>query len=112
MFYLREFFTRVKYFIFSLITTFFILYFFKDVLLIVVIYTLFSQKEDIFISFSIDHFIYTHPTELFSMYITLVSVFSFFYLLPYILWQIIDFFKQSLYIQEYTFLKRLFAFFF
>ena len=32
--------------------------------------------------------------------------------MPYILWQIIDFFKQSLYIQEYTFLKRLFAFFF
>jgi len=105
MFYLLELFTRIKYFIFSSFFTFLLFYTFKDVLLVVVVYTLFSLQEDIFISFNIDHFIYTHPTELFSMYITLVSVFSFFFLLPYIVWHIFDFLKQSLYSKEFKNLK-------
>jgi hypothetical protein len=106
MFYLLEIFTRVKYSIFSFFFTFLLFYIFKDVLLVLVVYTLFSLQEDLFISFNVDHFIYTHPTELFSMYITLIFICSLFFFLPYMFWHIFDFLKQSLYLKEKNVLSK------
>jgi Sec-independent protein secretion pathway component TatC len=50
----------------------------------------------------INHFIYTHPVELFSVQVLLMLYFSLLFHFPFLFWQIIDFFKSSLTAFEYS----------
>ena len=107
MFYFRELYFRLQYILFSLTLTLFICYLYKDYLLLLYIYPLLFKTLDSSNNlFEIDSFIYTHPTEIFSMYIYMIFFNSFFFLVPLIIWNIFDFLKQSFYYYEYHYLKK------
>nr|NP_038181.1 SecY-independent transporter protein [Synura synuroidea]AAF36947.1 SecY-independent transporter protein [Synura synuroidea] len=102
MFYFKELFYRLGFLFLTFILLFFILYNNKETLVLGLCYLLFyiisAQQHSCY-------FIYTHPTELLSVILSLIFFFCFFFLLPYINWSIIDFFKSGLFKKEYTKLK-------
>jgi sec-independent protein translocase protein TatC len=109
MFYLKEIFLRFKY---SCLTVFFILlicYKYKSILFLIVLLSILDYKDSPTITF--DHFIYTHPTELFQTFICLTLFLTFLFVLPYLCWQVLDFIKSSLHLFEYNFLKTILKFF-
>lgn len=97
MFYLRELFFRLQYIFFSFFTTLILFYFYKHLLIFLLTVPL--SCETSFNGFQ--HFIYTHPTELLTIYFNTILLFSTFLASPYISWQILDFFKSSFLYFEY-----------
>jgi len=111
MFYLKEIFLRLKYSLLAFLFILFICYTYKNILFLIVILSILDSKDNT--SFSdLNHFIYTHPTELFQTYIWLIVFLTTLFIIPYIFWQILDFLKSSLYLFEYNNLKLFLNFFF
>jgi len=104
MFYLRELFFRFKYSLNSLVFVFLICFKYKTILFILFTYPVLFDKTQL--QSNITHFIYTHPVELFNIYLLLITLYACLLFLPYICWQGIDFLKSSLHVNEYKRLKR------
>jgi Sec-independent protein secretion pathway component TatC len=100
MFYIKEIYFRLFYFIFSFSCIFSILYFYKSVLLNFLTFSLlfFCNYK---LNYFLDHFIYTHPLELFNSQVFLIIYFSLYFSLFYFFWHILDFLKPMLYLNLY-----------
>lgn len=101
MFYIQEIFFRSQYLMFSFIITALLVYGQKHLLLFLLTLPLFEGA----IFDNSQYFIYTNPTELLSIYINNVFLFCFLFLFPYFIWQLVDFFKSSLFALEHNKLK-------
>lgn len=99
MFYINELILRLKYFLFSFVFTLLICYNNKNFLIFMLTQsvTKYTYENKI----NIDHFIYTHPLELFTVQVLLILYFSFLFIFPYIFWIFFDFLKSSLCKNEY-----------
>ena len=106
MFYLKEIFLRFKYSSLTFLFILLICYKYKNILFLLVILSILDYKPNTISN--LDHFIYTHPTELFQTYVWLILFLAILFILPYLFWQLLDFLKSSLYVFEYKKLKLLF----
>jgi Sec-independent protein secretion pathway component TatC len=100
MFYIKEIFFRFQYFFISFLFVSFISYYHKNILLFLLTFAVVDTDFGAGVS-GVDHFICTHPSELLTIYITLVLYVSFIIILPQFFWQILDFLKSSLFRFEY-----------
>jgi sec-independent protein translocase protein TatC len=107
MFYLFELLNRLKYLGFSYLFLLVICYIYYPVF--------FSFLDFLFKSIlneqnnsSLNYYIYTHPFELYYSHIYFCFIFSLHIILPYIIWQFLDFIKTGIYVSEYKFLASLF----
>jgi sec-independent protein translocase protein TatC len=105
MFYFKELKNRLKYLVVSyviiLLTSFYnynILFTFLDFF--------FSQKLNKNFNTAFHYYIYTHPFELYYSQFYFCLTISFYFIIPYIVWQIYDFLIPSLYMSEYKFIKN------
>lgn len=96
MFYLKEIYLRFQYIFFSFFVCLIINYFYKSSLLYLMTLNLQSYLINKTNSLGIDHLIYTHPAELFSVQISIVFYFTFMIIFPYLCWQILDFLRPGL----------------
>ena len=103
MFYLKELILRLKYISFGFTFLLFTCYKYKNVLFLSTLFSILDFNEGS--SGIVNHFIYTHPTELFQTYLWLMTFISLLLIFPYFIWQILDFLKPSLYCNEYIRLK-------
>lgn len=106
MFYIIEIITRLKYFIFSYCFLLIVCYFYYDIFF-TILDLLFknilnNQNDNI-----PNYYIYTHPFELYYTHLIFCFILSLHIILPYIIWQLIDFNKTSLYKSEYIFIFKL-----
>jgi Sec-independent protein secretion pathway component TatC len=109
MFYVKEIIHRIQYFFLSLFLSILISYLNRDTLMFLLTQSVFLSNQ---YSFSnINHFIYTHPVELFTVQILLILYFSLLVVLPFLLWQILDFLKSSLILIEYQLSVNVLLFF-
>ena len=103
MFYIFEIIKRIKYFacsyFFLLITCY--IYFFIFFLFLFFLFKKILNNEN---NDSINYYIYTHPFELYYTHLYFGFILSFYIIIPYICWHIIDFNKNSLYKSEYIWL--------
>jgi sec-independent protein translocase protein TatC len=97
MFYVKELFYRLQYLLISFFVLFVLFYSYKNLLFLGITSSILTKTKKI----GFDSFIYTHPAELLNIYFNLIFLFSLICLMPYILWQILDFLKSSLYKHEY-----------
>lgn len=106
MFYINELFLRAKYFLLSFFLITFLCYYYKNVLLIILSFSLLNSSTtnviDIF-----SNFIYTHPTELLKIHFFLILFLSVLFTIPYFSWHILDFLKSSLTLNGYARICRL-----
>ena len=106
MFYFKELFLRFKYVCLSFFLTFFCLFIYKDFLLVLMSFPLLQNytenDPEVF-----GKFIFTHPAELLKVQLFVSLIFSFLYLVPYISWTFLEFFKSSFYSNEYKRVKSL-----
>jgi sec-independent protein translocase protein TatC len=100
MFYIREMLFRSKYTIFTVFSVFFICFIYKNVLVFLLTESVLSCLTTAPF-YKVDHFIYTHPTELFTVQVLLVVYFCLFFTFSYFIWQIFDFLKSSISKSEY-----------
>ena len=108
MFYIKELIFRVQYFLVSLSLTLILCYTYRSLLLYLLTFSVLSSNNDSNIS-GVDYFIYTHPSELLTIYFLVIFYFSGLFLLPLLLWNFLDFLKSSLLRVEYYFLLQLFS---
>ena len=107
MFYLVEILFRSQYTLFSLLTTTFLCYSNKELLLFLLTFNTLSSNYDIDLpNCGIDYFIYTHPLELFITYFIVILYFSLVFSLNALLWSISDFFKSSMNNSEFFTFRR------
>lgn len=101
MFYFLEIYYRI-FFLFVFNTSFFfILYFYKELLIWIIIFPFnFNKKFQ-------NHFIYTHPTELFNTIFYLIFFICLIVNLIYIIVILLDFFKTSLIKSKFIFFQKL-----
>ena len=107
MFYIKEVYFRFLYVVFLVIFLFFIHYHYKQTLLI-----LFLIPNQFFSHVLIEHFIYTHPTELLIALLNLNFFFIAVLTAPHIVWTVLDFMKPGLILTEYKKMLRLSTLFF
>ena len=107
MFYVKEIVFRLQYFCISLSVTLMLCYVYRNFLLYLLTFNILSNSSDSRIV-GVDYFIYTHPSELLTVYLLVVVYFSGLFLSPYLLWIILDFLKSSLARNEYNQLRILF----
>jgi len=100
MFYLNEFFLRFKYIYFSFILTFICFFHYKDSLVALVSFSLLNTSE------LFGNFIFTHPTELLKVQFYIITFFSSTFCIPYVLWNILEFVKSSLFYYEYKVFRK------
>jgi sec-independent protein translocase protein TatC len=105
MFYIFELLKRIKYFAFSYCFLLIISYIYYDVFFSFLDF-LFKKILDDQTSNILNYYIYTHPFELYYTHLFFCFILSIYIIVPYILWQIIDFNKTSLYFSEYHFFYR------
>ena len=97
MFYLLEIFFRSQYTLFSLLTTTFLCYLHKELLLFLLTFNTLSSNYGIDLpNCGVDYFIYTHPLELVFTYFIVILYFSLIFSLNALLWSISDFFRSSM----------------
>jgi Sec-independent protein secretion pathway component TatC len=107
MFYIIELIVRVKYIIFSFFFLFLICLINSNNIILLVIQPIFKYKHLTPTDF---YFIYTNPTELYVYSLYIVFFMLILVLLPFVIWQIKDFFKTSLYSLEYDYINRQYVF--
>lgn len=107
MFYLREFFYRLYYCLMSLILILIFCLLYKNVLFIIFFFSILTISDSSLL-LNIDHFIYTHPIELFNIYIIIIYIFFFYFIFPYLIWQVLDFLKTGFYTKEFQKIKFLY----
>ena len=108
MFYFKEFSLRFKYVFLSLILTLICFFNYKDFLLLLMSFSLLEN----YVQHSPEtfgKFIFTHPAELLKVQLFVSLFFSFLYVLPYVVWNFLEFFKSSLYSNEYKKIKKYFS---
>ena len=91
MFYFNELFLRFKFIIFSCLFILCLCYLYKNVLLTVFSFSLLNLPIN-----SLNEFIYTHPIELFQVHLYFSGLICIYFILPLLVWQILDFLKSSL----------------
>ena len=101
MFYIKEIFFRFQYLLMSFFLVFVVNYYYKNLLLFLLTFIIMITDANSRIK-GVDYFICTHPSELLTIYITMVFYFSWLVVFPQCLWQILDFLKSSLYKFEYV----------
>ena len=104
MFYLSELFLRLKYVILSFIILLSFLFNYKDSLISIVSISLINSSE------KFGNFIYTNPTELIKVQLYSIVLFSFFFILPFLIWNCLEFFKSSLFEFEYKKIRKISVF--
>ena len=109
MFYFKELYLRFYFFIFSFCSVLMVLWFYKKNLLTLLTFSLLDNLvlksgKNVF-----EHLIYTNPTEVFSIYLSLVLYFSLLLIFPYCVWQFLDFLRSSFYSREYVNVKSVLA---
>jgi sec-independent protein translocase protein TatC len=109
MFYIKELIFRVQYFLLSLSLTLILCYVYRNLLLYLLTFSVLSTNNNSNIS-GVDYFIYTHPSELLTIYFLVVLYFSGLFLFPFCVWNFLDFLKSSLLSSEYYFLLQLILF--
>lgn len=107
MFYIKELIFRVQYFLASLSLALILCYVYRNLLLYLLTFSVLSTNNNSDIS-GVDYFIYTHPSELLTIYFLAVFYFSGLFLLPFLLWNFLDFLKSSLLASEYYLLLQSF----
>ena len=107
MFYIKELIFRIQYFLVSLSLTLILCYIYRNLLLYLLTFSVLSSNNDSNNS-GVDYFIYTHPSELLTIYFLVVFYFSGLFLFPFFVWNFLDFLKSSLLCSEYYFLLQLF----
>jgi Sec-independent protein secretion pathway component TatC len=116
MFYIFELIKRVKYLFFSYFFLLIICYFYYPIFfsfLDFLFKSILNQQNDTILNY----YIYTHPFELYYSHLFFCFILSLHFIIPYIIWQVIDFSKTGIYITEYKFIifffkKCLYIFFF
>jgi len=94
MFYLNELFLRLKFFSFSFFLVVLFSYSYKNSLLLIFSFSLLkSASADLT---TLNNLIYTHPIELVKIQMLSAFLLSFFLILPYFFWMLLDFFRSSL----------------
>ena len=94
MFYLKELFLRLKFFIFSFLLVILFSYSYKNSLLLIFSFSLLKAASvDLTV---LNNLIYTHPIELVKIQMFSAFLLSFFVILPYFFWMCLDFFRSSL----------------
>lgn len=106
MFYLKEILFRFQYLSISFILVFFLCFNYKDLLLYLLTEVITSNNINDK-SFGVNYFIYTHPSELFEVYLTSIFYFSWLILFPNLLWSLLDFLKSGLIKSEHKHLSKL-----
>lgn len=97
MFYLLEILFRSQYILVSLLTTTFLCYLNKELLLFLLTFNTLSSNHDSDLpNCGIDYFIYTHPLELLFTYFIVILYFSMIFSLNALFWSISDFFRSSM----------------
>lgn len=100
MFYLKEVIYRCQYYLLSFFITTVLCYSSKSILLFLLaqsVVSFYDQQN----SLIIDHFIYTHPVELFRVQVFLIIYFSILFTIPILIWTVVDFLKSSFVLLEY-----------
>ena len=108
MFYINEFFFRLKFFILSVSMFFFICYIYNKNLLFIFLYPI---LKCILLNNFICYFIYTDPTEIFIITFFIIFILFLYLYIPYFLWQLLDFFKSSFYCFEYNKINKIYIYF-
>lgn len=101
MFYIKEIIFRLNYLIFSFFITTILCWCNRDLLLFILTFNILRSNAGSNIT-GIDYFIYTHPSELFTTYFSVILYFTFIFLLPQLLWHCLDFLKSSLNNSEHS----------
>ena len=105
MFYLKEIGFRLQYLAFSSFLCLCLCYWNKDLLLFVLTFNILASNLKLHES-GIDYFIYTHPSELLTIYFIVIVYFTLILMLPQLLWICLDFFKPSLTTSELVYIKK------
>ena len=100
MFYITEIYFRIVYLILLIFCLFVLYYEYKETTLII-----FLVPSKIFGYNCIEHFIYTHPTELLFALLNLNFFLIVICLIPYLMWLIVDFLRTGLFLNEYQKIK-------
>ena len=116
MFYILEISNRLKYFFFSFCFLFSISYNYYNVFFTFLDFLfkkILNEKNDSLLNY----YIYTHPFELYYTHLFFCFILSLHIIIPYFIWQLLDFNKTSFYKYQYYqiykfFLNSLFIFFF
>jgi Sec-independent protein secretion pathway component TatC len=95
MFYLRELIFRLQNFLFSFVLIVFVCSLYKNSLLVFLSISLLNNFSNS-LTAEFSNFIYTHPLELFKVYLYSTVLIASFLIVPYFFWQLLDFFKSSL----------------
>ena len=109
MFYLRELLFRTKIFIFSFFLLLSVGSVYKNSVLVLLSISLLNKFSNSTTEFS--NFIYTHPIELFKVYLYSTFLIAVFLVIPYGIWQFLDFFKSSFTQRRYKNIKNFFLYF-
>jgi Sec-independent protein secretion pathway component TatC len=105
MFYLRELIFRIKVLFFSFVLILFVCSVYKNSLLVLLSISLLNNFSSSLTEFS--NFIYTHPIELFKVYLYSTVLIASFLIIPYFFWQLLDFFKSSVTQIRYKTIKQI-----
>jgi len=113
MLYIKEIIFRFQYYILSFIFTFFVTYFYKKILFVLLTFPLITFSNDYFLdkANTFSNFIYTHPAELLTVHFFLMFLVGLVFEVPYLFWHFIDFLKTSLLSKEYKKLSNFGLFF-
>lgn len=98
MYYVLELFKRSQYIFFAFFLTIICCYYHKLSLFLIAGSVLFSLGDSCLTQ---QHFIYTHPLEVFNINLYLIFIFTCYIILPYFIWQCLDVIKPGLYLNEY-----------
>lgn len=104
MFYIFELINRFKYALFSYCCLFIICYIYYPIFfsfLDFLLKTILNEQN----SGSLNYYIYTHPFELYYSHLFFCFICSLHIIVPYLIWQIIDFIKSGVYKSEYLLLS-------
>lgn len=105
MFYLKEITFRFQYFSLSFFLCIGLCCYNRDLLLFVLTFNILASNLKLHES-GIDYFIYTHPSELLTIYFVVIFYFTFIIILPQLLWTGLDFLKSSLTLSEYAYVEK------
>jgi len=113
MLYIKEIIFRFQYYILSFFFTFFVTYFYKKILFVLLTFPLITFSNHYFLdkANTFSNFIYTHPAELLTIHFFLMFLVGLVFEVPYLFWHFIDFLKTSLLSKEYKKLSNFFLFF-
>jgi len=109
MFYVKECYFRMLYFVFVSINIVTLLFFNKELLLVLFSFSILEN----FLNLNTNLFetiIYNSPVELLMTYISLLVYCSLFLGFPYLLWNFYDFFRSTLYLSQIKLIKFIFIF--